>query len=86
MSIARSRITAQGQVTIPVAVMRQFGFAPGEVVEWNTLDGHLVVEKAGQFSLEDVQVALQIPVGLRRTDEQIREGIKAKVRSKHAGR
>jgi bifunctional DNA-binding transcriptional regulator/antitoxin component of YhaV-PrlF toxin-antitoxin module len=86
MSIAKSRITAQGQVTIPVAVMRLFGLAPGEVIQWDTLNGHLVVEKAGQFSLADVQKALQIPKGIRKTDEQIREGIKAKMRAKHASR
>ena len=63
MSLAQSRITAQGQVSIPVSVMRQFGLAPGEVINWDTLNGHLVVEKAGQFSLEDVQKALKLPKG-----------------------
>ena len=43
MSLAQSRITAQGQVSIPVNVMRQFGLAPGEEINWGMLDGHLVV-------------------------------------------
>ena len=86
MSLAQSRITAQGQVSIPVSVMRQFGLGPGEIINWDTLNGHLVIEKAGQFSLEDVQKALGLPKGIHKTDEEIRDGIKAAVRAKHAGR
>jgi bifunctional DNA-binding transcriptional regulator/antitoxin component of YhaV-PrlF toxin-antitoxin module len=86
VSLAQSKITAQGQVSIPVTVMRQFGLAPGEVINWDTLNGHLVIEKAGQYSLEDVQRALKLPRGTHKTDEEIREGIKAVMRVKHAGR
>jgi bifunctional DNA-binding transcriptional regulator/antitoxin component of YhaV-PrlF toxin-antitoxin module len=86
MSLAQSKITAQGQVSIPVSVMRQFGLAPGEVINWETLEGHLVIEKASQYSLADVQQALQIQKGAPKTDEELREGIKSRVRAKHAGR
>lgn len=86
MSIARSKITAQGQVSIPVSVMRQFGLAPGEIINWMTLEGHLTIEKAGQYSLADVQEVLKLPKGLRKSDGEIREGIKARIRTKHAGR
>ena len=83
VSLAQSRITAQGQVSIPVSVMRQFGLAPGEVINWDSLDGHLVVEKAGQFSLEDVQQALKLPEGIHKTDEEIKDGIRTAMRAKH---
>ncbi len=86
MTIAQSRITAQGQVTIPVAVMRLFGLAPGEVIEWDEQEGQLIVQKAGQFALEDIQNALQIPAGLHKTDEQIRKGLVARAKAKHASR
>ena len=86
MSLAQSRITAQGQVSIPVSVMRQFGLAPGEVISWDTLEGHLIIEKAGQYSLADVQSVLNLPEGLHKSDLEVREGIKARVRAKHAGR
>lgn len=86
MSLARSRITAQGQVSIPVNVMRQFGMAPGEVINWDTLEGHLVIEKAGQYSLADVRKALKLPKSIRRTEDEIREGVKARIRTKHARR
>ncbi|MEI6593309.1 MAG: AbrB/MazE/SpoVT family DNA-binding domain-containing protein [Holophagaceae bacterium] len=86
MSIGQSRITAQGQVSIPVSVMRQFGLAPGEVINWETLNGRLVVAKAGQFSLEDVQQALKLPKGIHKTDEELKDGIRAAMRAKHAVR
>ena len=84
MILAQSKITAQGQVSIPVAVMRQFGLVPGEIITWDVLEGRLVIQRAGQYSLEDVQQALQIPPGARKSDEQIREGLKARIRAKHA--
>lgn len=86
MSLAQSRITAQGQVSIPVSVMRQFGLGPGEVINWESLNGHLVIEKAGQFSLEDVQKALKLPKGIHKTAAEIKDGIKAAVRAKYARR
>lgn len=86
MSLAQSKITAQGQVSIPVSVMRLFGLAPGEVISWDSLDGRLVIEKSGQYSLDDIQKALKLPKGIRKTDEEIRSGIKAGMRAKHAGR
>lgn len=86
MNIGKSRITNQGQVTIPVSVMRLFGLAPGEVIEWEQQDGNLVVQKSGQFSLADIQKALRISADIHKTDDQIREGLKARVRAKHAVR
>lgn len=84
MGIAQSRITAQGQVSIPVAVMRLFGLAPGEVIDWEDREGHLVIQKAGQFSLEDVQKALRIPPNVHKSKQEMRDGIKARMRAKHA--
>ena len=69
-----------------MSVMRPFGLAPGEVINWDTLNGHLVVEKAGQFLLEDVQKALKRPEGIHKTEDEIKDGIKAAMRAKHAVR
>jgi bifunctional DNA-binding transcriptional regulator/antitoxin component of YhaV-PrlF toxin-antitoxin module len=84
MNLAQSKITAQGQVSIPVAVMQQFGLAPGQVIEWDDQDGRLVVHRAGKYSLEDVCTALRIPQGAHKTDEEIRESLKSRVKAKHA--
>lgn len=86
MSLARSRITQKGQVSIPVNVLRKFGLAPGEVITWEARDGFLTIEKAGQYGLEDIRKALKLPKGVHKTDEEIRECIKARMRAKHVGR
>jgi bifunctional DNA-binding transcriptional regulator/antitoxin component of YhaV-PrlF toxin-antitoxin module len=86
MGIAQSRITAQGQVSIPVAVMRLLGLAPGEVIDWEEMEGRLVVQKAGRYSIEDARKALRIPQGVHKTDLEIKDGIKARMKAKHAVR
>jgi AbrB family looped-hinge helix DNA binding protein len=32
--IAESRVTAQGQISIPAEVRRRLGVGPGSVIEW----------------------------------------------------
>lgn len=86
MAIAQSRITAQGQVSIPVNIMRKFGLAPGEVINWDILNGQLVVQKSGQYTLEDVREVLKLPKSIHKTDEEIKEGIRNRMRAKYAGR
>ena len=87
MAIARSRITAQGQVSIPVAVMRRFGLAPGDFIDWDGFNGQLLVRKAGKSSLGDVATALGLQEGvLHKTGPELLEGVKERMRRRHAGR
>jgi len=87
MSLARSRITAQGQVSVPAAVMKKFGFAPGDFIDWENRDGHLQVRKVGQYSLGDVATALNLQEGvLHKTGPELLDGIKERMRRRHASR
>jgi len=86
VSLAQSRITSQGQISIPVSIMRQFGLAPGSVVTWDVLEGRLVLDKTGTYSLEEIRAALKLPKGLHKSDEEIRAGLQARTRAKHASR
>ena len=56
--IAHSKLTAQGQVSVPAAVRRRLGVGPGAVLEWNEEGGAIVVRRAGRYSSEDVHRAL----------------------------
>ena len=60
MAIARSRITAQGQVSVPAEVRRKLGAGPGTVLEWDEEDGAIVVRRKGRFS----SLLAQIPVAV----------------------
>jgi len=87
MAIARSRITAQGQVSVPAEVRKKLGAGPGSVLEWDEEDGAIVVRKKGRYSWRDIHEAL-FPDGppKRRTIAEMDEGIEKYMRQKHARR
>lgn len=87
MAIAKSRITAQGQITVPAEVRRRLGVAPGAVLEWEEERGRIFVRRFGQFSSEDIH-RMVYPNGPppAHTIEEMDEGIRAYMRRKHARR
>ena len=87
MSIARSRVTSQGQVSVPAEVRRRLGVTVGSVLEWDENGGQIVVRRAGQYTSEDIHRTL-FPEGVpkRRTLEELRDGIRQYIRKKHARR
>jgi antitoxin PrlF len=87
MSIARSRLTSQGQVSVPAEVRRRLGLAPGSVLEWNEDGGQIVVRRAGHYTSEDIHRTL-FPEGPPepRTLAALKEGIRQYIRKKHARR
>jgi len=77
MAIARSKVTAQGQTSIPVEVRRRLGIGPGSVLEWDEDGNKIVVRRAGRFSFEDIHREL---FGARtpktRSVDELKEGIR----------
>jgi antitoxin PrlF len=83
--LAKSRITAQGQISVPAEIRRKLGVGPGSVLEWE-LDGETVlVRRAGKYTSEDIHKAL-FPHGPppRRSLAELREGIREYIRKRHA--
>jgi antitoxin PrlF len=80
-----SKLTSQGQVSVPATVRRALGLAPGETMAWIEEDGRIVVRRATQHDSVDVHKAL-FPKGkaARRSLAQLKAGIAAHLRSKHA--
>jgi AbrB family looped-hinge helix DNA binding protein len=87
MTLARSKITAQGQVSVPLEVRRRLGIGPGALLEWDEVDGKIVVRRAGRFTSEDVHRAL-FPEGAPkpRTTNELKEGVRRHIRRRHARR
>ncbi len=87
MPIAQSRITSQGQVSIPAEIRRRLGLAPGSVIEWEETQDGIVIRRAGRYSFEDVRKAL-FPKGpgRARSLDELTAGIRAHVRKRHARR
>ncbi|TAK49268.1 MAG: AbrB/MazE/SpoVT family DNA-binding domain-containing protein [Betaproteobacteria bacterium] len=76
MALAHSKLTAQGQVSVPAAVRRRLGLGPGSVLEWDEDGKAIVVRRVGRFSSEDVHRAL-FPIAPRpRTLAQLKQGIR----------
>ena len=87
MSLAQSRLTAQGQVSVPAEVRKRLGIGPGSVIEWAQEGDQLVVRRAKKYNMQDLHSAL-FPKGTpaRKSDEELREGIRKHLRNKHARR
>jgi AbrB family looped-hinge helix DNA binding protein len=85
MAIAHSKVTAQGQISVPMDVRRKLGIGPGSVLEWEEEGNRMVVRRVGRFSSEDIHRAL---FGTRppepRSIDELKEGIGEHLRKRHA--
>jgi AbrB family looped-hinge helix DNA binding protein len=86
MAIAYSRLTAQGQVSVPKEVRRRLGIGPGAVLEWEEDGEKIVVRRAGRYTSEDVHRALFEKAPEPRSLDELREGVRQYVKGRHARR
>lgn len=86
MPLAHSRITAQGQVSVPARVRQRLGVGPGSVLEWDEDNDRVTVRKAGRYSSEDIHRALFQKTPGRRTIAELKDGIRRYTKKRHAGR
>ena len=87
MALAQSKITAQGQISVPAEVRKKLGLRPGSVLEWAEEGDKIIVRKAGKYTWEDIHQAVfgtQAPA--RHTVEEMDEAIAEALRAKHARR
>ena len=87
MALARSRLTAQGQISVPAEVRRKLGLGPGSVLEWDEEGDRIFVRRAGKYDWDDLHKKL-FPNGppRRRSIEEMDEGIREYMRKKYARR
>jgi len=57
-ALAKSKVTSQGQISVPAAVRRKLGIVPGSVLEWQEEGDKVVVRRAGSYTFEDIHRAL----------------------------
>lgn len=82
----QSKVTAQGQISVPVEIRRKLGIGPGSVLEWEEEGEKVVVRKAGRFSSEDIHRAVFPGAPKKLTDEELKEAIRRRMREKYARR
>lgn len=87
MDPIRSKITSQGQISVPAKIRKKLGLAPGSIIEWEEKNDEVIVKKAITYTLEDLHEKI-FPEGPppRKSLDDLKEGIKDYIKKKHARR
>jgi AbrB family looped-hinge helix DNA binding protein len=91
MQAAHTKITSQGQVSVPAAVRRFLHLMPGSVLVWSQDGDRIVVERAKRHTTAEVHEALfasnPLPAGApAKTLAELKEGMRQHMKQGHVGR
>lgn len=88
MKIADSKLTSQGQISVPVVVRKKLGVGPGSRIEWDEDEesGKLSVKRSGTYSFEDIHKAVFKTRPERKSLEELKEGIGDFMRERYGKR
>ena len=89
MQKVQTKLTSQGQVSVPAAVRSFLHLTPGSVLVWSQEGDRIIVERAKRHSTADVHQALfaegtpgtQPP----KTLAELKQGIRQRMQRRHAG-
>jgi antitoxin PrlF len=86
MATYTSKLTSQGQVSIPAEVRKALGVGPGSAVEWEERGNEVIVRRKTSYSWDDLHRALfpSGPPKVARTLDELDAGKAAYVRERHA--
>jgi len=86
----QTKLTSQGQVSVPAAVRQFLSLTPGSVLVWTEEEGRITVERAVRHSTAEVHQALfanGAPAsGPAKTLAELKQGIRQHMQRRHAGR
>jgi AbrB family looped-hinge helix DNA binding protein len=86
MAIAQSKLTAQGQISVPAEIRRRLGIGPGSVLEWDEEGERIVVRRVGRYTSEEVHRAVFAKPPKRRSLAELKSGIRKHMKRRHARR
>jgi AbrB family looped-hinge helix DNA binding protein len=86
MASAISKLTAQGQISVPAEIRRKLGVGPGSVLEWHADGDQVVVRRAGRFTSEDIHRVLFPKPAPPRTLAELKDSIRRDVRRRRGRR
>ena len=84
MAHVYSKITSQGQISVPAEVRRKLGAGPGSVLEWDTEGEAIVVRRAGRYTSEDIHRAVFPVEPKSRSLTELKDGIRTYIKRHHA--
>jgi antitoxin PrlF len=85
MPIARSRVTAQGQISVPAEVRKKLGAGPGSFLEWDERNDEIIIRRAGRYSFSEIHAAVfsdRVPQS--KTTNELKGGIRQLMRRRYA--
>ena len=86
MALAHSKLTAQGQISVPAKVRQRLGLGPGSVLEWDEEGEKVVVRRAGRYTSEDVHRSLFPTPPRPRTLIELKDGVRRYIKRRRASR
>ena len=84
MTIAQSKVTAQGQISVPAEIRKKLGLRPGSVLEWDEKGGEVVVRRAGRYTSAQVHEVLFGVSHTPKAKVDVKEGIRKHLRQRYA--
>ena len=88
----QSKLTSQGQVSVPAAIRQALALTPGSALVWTHEDGRVTVQRAARHTTAAVHLALfgtpalasaQAAKVKPKTLAQLKQGIREHVKSRH---
>jgi antitoxin PrlF len=86
MALAHSKLTAQGQISVPATVRRKLGVGPGSVLEWDDDGENVVVRRVGRYTSEEVHRSLFPAPPQPKTLAEMKEGVRRYIKRRRASR
>ena len=86
MEPIESKITSQGQVSIPAPIRQKLGLAPGSKMQWCVQGEEVLVRRATTHTSREIHDALFAARPEPHTVEEMKDGISRHLREKHARR
>lgn len=83
VSRPESKVTSQGQISVPAEVRRKLGVGPGSVLEWQERKDGFLVRRTGRRSSAEIHAELFGGATPRHTGSAA-EGIRRYIRKRHA--
>ena len=89
MQKVQSKLSSQGQVSVPAAVRSFLHLMPGSVLMWSQVGDRIVVERAKRHTTSEVHKALfagASPPSPAKSLVELKQGIRQRTQRRHAGR
>ncbi|MGH8173185.1 MAG: AbrB/MazE/SpoVT family DNA-binding domain-containing protein [Rhodanobacteraceae bacterium] len=80
----KSKLTAQAQVSVPAGVRKRLGLDPGSMMVWEDAGEYVIVRRLGAHTSAAIHAALFDSKPARKSLKDLKSGIAAHIRKRHA--